>query len=102
MLYRHRFRLQSATESIDTHGDPVKTWADYAVVYGEAKPLLGRERVDTMSVAPEVSWKLRIRYRAGVEPEHRVIFDGRELNVISVIDVEGKKRELELQCGEAA
>jgi SPP1 family predicted phage head-tail adaptor len=95
-----RVTLQSATETQDDYGAPVPGWATTATVWGEVVDLSGREFFAAQQVNAEVSTRIRIRYRTDVTPKMRAIANGRTLEILSVLDPEGRKRELHLMCKE--
>jgi SPP1 family predicted phage head-tail adaptor len=121
---RHRLKIQSKTTALDSFGGGAATWSTFANVYGSVEPLTGRERFDAQQVNPEVNHVVRIRYLDGVVPEQRILwgsvapdieetmdFDDEEIKrdvfgshalyIDAVLDVGGRKRELQLLCKES-
>ena len=100
---RHRLRIQSATETRTGSGGVTYTWATDAVVWAAVRPLLGREYMEARRVDAAVTHEVRIRYRSGLTPSHRFVFDNdtsRELNIVSVLNVDERDRELVVMCRE--
>lgn len=81
-----------------TYGDPQPAWGPVAEVWASVKPLSGREAMLAQQLQPDVTHAVRLRYRAGVGPECRLVLKGRKLNVVSVLNVEERDRSLELLC----
>jgi len=103
---RHRLQLQSATTAPDDFGQPIPTWSTYADVWGEVRPLTGRERYTAQQVQSSLSHQVRIRYRGGVAETHRVRWVDKAtikiLDINAVLNTEQRDRELLLLCSEAA
>lgn len=97
---RHRVTIQQKTVTSDPEGVAVETWTEVATVWAAVEPLRGREYIQAAAVTPEVTTRIRMRYRLGVKPAMRVVHGGRVYDVLSVIDVGGLRRELELMCRE--
>jgi SPP1 family predicted phage head-tail adaptor len=95
-----RVALKTATETQDDYGDVVSGWATIATVWGEVVDLSGREYFAAQQVNAEVTTRMRIRYLAGVTPKMRGVVNGRTLEILSVLEPEGRRRELHLMCKE--
>lgn len=63
-------------------------------------PLNGREYFAAQQINAEVSTKIVIRYLKGVEPTMRVNFKDRYFEILSVIHMAERKKELQLMCKE--
>jgi len=97
---RHRITLQKAERARDSYGGEQLQWADFAKVWAAIYPLQGREYFAAQQINAEVSTKIVIRYIKGVEPTMRVNFENRNFEIISVIHVAERKKELQLMCKE--
>lgn len=97
--YRHRVTLQQRVTALDD-GLPVEQWQDWATVWAAVEPIRGREYFAAAAVEAEGTVRIRIRYRAGVTPDMRVVYGQRVFWVQSVIDVGGRHREAQLMCRE--
>lgn len=97
---RHRVTIQAQTTTQDEYGQPVQTWSDVATVWASVEDLSGREFFAAQQIAAEVTTRVTIRYRAGIEPDMRVIAGGRTLDIRSVQDPDGRRRQLVLMCRE--
>lgn len=75
-------------------------WEEFAEVWAEIIPLVGREYWAQQQVQSEVTVKIRIRYLAGVLTTMRVVYDERILTIKSVIDVNERHKEIVLMCSE--
>lgn len=99
-VFRHRVTIQELVTGQDEAGQPVDTWNDVATVWAAVEPLRGREYFAAAQVQAEVTTSIRIRYRKGIRPDMRVLYDGRLYNINAVIDPQERHRELQLMCKE--
>lgn len=97
---RHRVTIQQLTRTDDGAGGYTETWTAIATVWADVYPLKGQERYDAQQVKANLSHRVTIRYRAGVEPSMRLQYGARTLNIEAVIDPEERHRELILMCSE--
>lgn len=98
---RHRITLQRNEPVRNSIGDPIPHWVDYATVNAEVAPLKGREFFDAQQITSELTTRVRIRWLKGVKAEHRIVFNGRTLEIASPpINVDEKNWELVLMCRE--
>ncbi len=99
-IFRHRITIQEHVTGQDEAGQPVDMWQDVATVWAAVEPLRGREYFAAAQVQAEVTTRIRIRYRRGIRPDMRVLYDGRLYNINAVIDPEERHMELQLMCKE--
>lgn len=97
---RHRITLQKAERIRDSYGGEQLQWVDFARVWAAIYPLNGREYLAAQQINAEVSTKIVIRYLKGVEPTMRVNFKDRYFEILSVIHMAERKKELQLMCKE--
>jgi len=97
---RHRITIQQLSSSQDTYGENVDTWVDVATVYAAVNPISGRELFAAEKENSEITHRVKIRYRSGITPDMRVLFEGREFSIMYVIDYKERHIELQLMCKE--
>lgn len=85
---------------VDDEGNATPQWDDFATVWANIRPLRGREYFEAAAVNAETTVKMLIRYRPGITPDMRVVYNGRIYNIQAVIDVYEGRRQLELMCKE--
>lgn len=90
-----RITIESPAEINNAIGEPVATWAPFAVVWAALRPVRGRERIAADQVAAEVDVLITIRWLAGVTEKMRVNHDGRLYDIQHVAEV-GRRDGLEL------
>jgi len=95
-----RISIEAQATTRNAIGEPVTAWAPLAAVWASIEPLRGREFWAQQQVQSEVTTRIRIRYRAGITPAHRVRHAGRIYNIHSVIDPKERHEELQLMCME--
>ena len=97
---RHKIVIQEPTETQDSVGGPDATWSTFATVWASIEPLNGRELFAAQQINAEITARIRIRYLSGVIPKMRVSFGERIFEILSVINLEERNREMELMVKE--
>ena len=97
---RHRITIQQVSETQDTDGSVIEVWSAYAVVQASLEPVSGREYLAAQSTQADVTHRINLRYLAGIVPKMRVNYDSRIFDILSVINVGERNRELQLMCRE--
>lgn len=101
---RHRITFQRFDGTRDGFGDPLDTadqhWCDVATRWAAIDPISGREFYAAEQSQSEVSHKVRVRYLPGITTDMRILWQGRRLKILSVIDWEERHESLLLMCKE--
>jgi SPP1 family predicted phage head-tail adaptor len=84
----------------DTYGEEDVTWTDVAAVWAEILPIRGREYLEMDQAQADVTHRVYLRWRTGIEPTMRLYFGSRVLQIESVIRPEERRVGLELICKE--
>ena len=97
---RHRIDLQSRTASQDAAtGETTFTWSNsVASEPAEVVPLSGREFIQSGATQAQVDTRMTIRWRSGIEPTMRVVFDGNNYQITAVLPDQTNRRWLTLMC----
>lgn len=95
-----KITIESKTETIDSVGDPVNTWATYAEAWAEVRTQSGKEFIRARELHSELTHVLTLRWISGVTTDMRVNNNGAYYNILSVFDPTTRKRELRLYCNE--
>ena len=98
---RHRITIDQVTEIQDTDGAVLESWSQYAVVQASIEPISGREYFAAQSTQADVTHRISLRYRSGITPKMRVNYASRIFDILSVINVGERNRELQLMCRES-
>jgi len=96
---RQRVSLQ-AKAFTKTEGIPQENWTTVAAVWAAIADLSGKEYFQAASVQSEVTTRIRIRFRGGINPAMRILNGTRVFAILSVIDKDERLREMELMCRE--
>lgn len=81
-------------------GAEVPTWPAVATVWARISPMEGRETLAGAEVIADVTHEIGIRYRSGVGPTGRLVYQNRIFNFVQVYDVDERKRELRILAKE--
>ena len=81
------------------YGENAVSWTAYASnVRASVEPMSGREALVSAANQGTHVTRIVMRYLAGVTPQMRVVYDGRNYNIQSVANVGTRDRMLELIC----
>jgi SPP1 family predicted phage head-tail adaptor len=97
---RHRIELQQPLAVKDAGGGLTITWQSVEEVDGQVKPVSAREMMHAMGINNPVTHRVKLRYRADLKPDWRLVYDGRTFKIASNPDPDERKRYLELMVEE--
>lgn len=101
---RHTITIQRYTSTQNSLGEPVVTWGTLATARASVEAIGGSGTLETATQRDlaTVSYKIRIRYRTDVTPlpKDRVLYGSKTLNIETVTDPTGRRREYVLNCTE--
>jgi SPP1 family predicted phage head-tail adaptor len=72
-LLRHRITLQRPVGTNDEWGEPSPLWEDVVSVAAAIEPISGREFFSAQQVQADVTTRITIRWRNGIEPAMRIV-----------------------------
>lgn len=108
--FRHRVSIQASTTVRQADGGNVPTWATFATVSCEIKPLAGRQLAlaQASSITSTSTHQIRMRWRPDLEMNHRLLFrvpavqgsPGRVFAINSTNNTEERRVELVLTVTE--
>lgn len=96
---RDRITIQKPTTALRDNqwGRTGEQFGDLATnIAASVLPITAREQLRAGGIQSETTYTIRIRYRSDVTDQCRVIYRGLTLDISSVIDVGGRRRELEI------
>ncbi len=96
---RQRIALQAKTVT-KSEGILQESWTTVAKLWAAVADISGREYFQAQAVQSEVTTRIKIRYRTGITPSMRVLYDSRVFAILSVIDKDERHRVIELMCKE--
>ena len=95
-----RIVLQSPTTANDAKWGPQAGYSDLATVWGSVTAVSATERPVQDGVQGTASYRIVIRYRADVTSRNRIKWRGRVLDILSAIDPDGSRDELNIDARE--
>jgi len=94
-----RVAFQTATQSLDSSGQPQVTFTTYKTVWAECLPASASERMRNEKPESAYDWKIRIRYATWINQQMRAVFDSRNLEIKAIL-FDQHKRWMEVLCRE--
>lgn len=99
---RHRIEIQNSVDTRDEFGAiSGQTWHPFCYVWAAIEPLSGREYFSAAQAQSKVSHKIMMRYKDGIKPYYRILWNDRIFNILSILNIREENRELNLYCEEA-
>lgn len=81
---RHRIVIEESVKVSDGVGGQTETWQTVATVWAKIDPVAGLERFFAERIEENITHKITIRYRTGIDTEMRISFDGHIFQIRSV------------------
>lgn len=99
---RHRVLFQQPTTRPGQFNEPVPTGTAAAVLtcWAAIETLTGRELWLARQVRADVTHRIRMRYRSGLEPRMEAVYQGRVFELLEVLDPDERRIELEILAKE--
>ena len=69
-------------------------------VAGLVVPMSGREYEESQKIRAETTYKISTRFFRNITPAMRILYDNREFEIVSVLDLGGKHDELQIIAAE--
>lgn len=95
---RHRITFQKLTTTTNENGFEVETWENYKTVWAAITNLHGREYFEAAAVQKENTVKFTIRYFKDPDTSMRILFQGRQYNIISIDNIKYKNKYIEIKA----
>ena len=92
--------IQVRTLDQDASGQPTETWATFATVYARIAPLTGKDYLSAKQVVDDVTHDVDIRYRRGIKPKMRVLYQDRIFEILSALDPKEAREWWYMKCKE--
>lgn len=91
-----RIELFARSVDKDAHHEPIDTYRSRGVVWAEVKPVSGGEKWLAAQRLAEVTTVFRIWWQDGLDATHQVRYDGRDYDIVQVLEL-GRREGLELR-----
>lgn len=100
---RHRITIEKPDDAAASWNG-AQTWSTYATVWARLEPTRGSERTsqETGKIKAEITVKITMRYIRGVLPSMRFSFEGRYFYPTSILNIEERNQELQIEAYEEA
>ncbi|KAB2337752.1 phage head closure protein [Cytobacillus depressus] len=100
--FRHRISILKAPgpDDVDEVGQPLDDWIPIAETWAAIEPLRGRELFTAQQVNAEVTARITIRYRTGIDRTMKAIYNDNEFEFLYVINTNYANEELQIMCKE--
>lgn len=95
-----RVTIMRQTDETNQYNERLDIWYPVADVWAAIEPLRGQEYFAAMAEHAEVTTRIRIRYRQGIDRMMRVQHGAAEFEILHIIHPEFGKKELQLMCKE--
>lgn len=83
---RQRLTLQKEIQTADGAGGYTRSWQDVADLWAEIIPLRGKEEFFAARLQSEVTHRILIRYRHGIDAGQRLTFESRAFHIRHIAD----------------
>lgn len=106
-----RITFQRRSSVKDDYGQEQNTWSDVATVWGNVKPIGGREKLRAMAIESELSHTVAVRYNAALMPPTqadamRIFYStptgDRIFNITAARDLDEERRFIVFDCTEGS
>lgn len=95
---RDLIQIEEKQETQSDSGEVIIEWVEVVQTYAAIEPISGREFFASQTIGSEVTTRIRIRYYPGIVTAMRVNHEGILYNVLTVLDINNRHRELHLMC----
>lgn len=95
-----RVEIQAATNTCDSYGQPVSTWATVATVWATVEPINGREYETSLSERAEITHKIIMRYYSGLSAQHRLKHGTKIYQIVAVLNLMSGRKDVKVMTKE--
>lgn len=97
---RHQVTIQEKVVVQNDYGEEEITWSDVVTLWASIEPLRGQEFTQYRREGAELTTRIVTRHYPGIVPEMRATEGAHAWDILSVINVDERDRELHLMCRE--
>ncbi len=95
-----RVQLKSREMTPEDDGGHSAIYVPLATVWGRVRSLSGRAGQSADGRAVTISHAVALRFRTDVGPGDRIVYRGRNLEIVSAADLDGRRSWLSCLCSE--
>lgn len=96
---RERVMIQRTTNTRDSVGGIIQSWATVATVWASVEPMSAGEQFRRQQVQAKADWRVTIRYRNDILPADRITWRERVFQVRG-LTADERRRFLAISCEE--
>ena len=97
-MLNRRIRIEQASTSPDSYGEPIKTWGVLDHVWANIWPVSNIERFEAAQINRQVELRMHIHYRNDVNEQMRILYDGDYYDIQGIKEI-GYREGLAFRCG---
>lgn len=97
---KHRITLQVFTTAVNDNGFEIENWVNFKTVWASVTNLHGREYFQAAAVKAENTVKFTIRYTPDIETTMRILFKGKQYNIVSIDNIKYANKFIEIKSME--
>lgn len=97
---RHKLIIESNTPTRSTKGEKIDAWSTFSTVWGSVEPISGKEYFAIDKINTDVDYRIKIRHLPGITSSMRVTFGTRSFDILSILNIMERNREIHLMCKE--
>jgi SPP1 family predicted phage head-tail adaptor len=97
-----RVQLKKRESVGDGGGGHERLFVPISHLWARVRSLTGRQGVDADGQAVAISHSVVLRFRSDVGPGDRIVYRGRNLDVVSAADLNGRRAYLSCACSETS
>jgi SPP1 family predicted phage head-tail adaptor len=95
---RHKVTIQERGITTDEGGGKVEGWVNVQTVWANVRPSSASELTLGMQTQQQVTHTVEMRYRAVNKSQQRLLFNGRPLEIQTVVNVGQRGEQLQIKC----
>lgn len=95
-----RIEIQKQSSEKDEYGELVPGWIAFKNVWAEVRPVTGKSFFSAQQINSEITHQVIIRYTEGVKPSMRIIYKGREFEILYVMNYNEANEAIQMLCKE--
>lgn len=99
-LTRHPVQIHTPTETRSSSGESIPTYARAEDIWASVEPLRGQELFLAQQVDAATTIRVRMRYTSTLAMTSRIVHEGRNLEVLSILNKDDRNVDLEVMCRE--
>lgn len=97
---RNTIIFETPTLTPDGYSGSSVDWSNFAVIRSMIKPVTGSERWQSQRLETNITHRIFIRYRAGLNTEMRINYNGRLMQIEAILNIEERNKWFEIHATE--